>query len=99
MEKAMNDQMRQRMSAKTPTLEQLRERENRLQELQIKKAEGIANAERDAPIRARFHDWLESAGFRRFNTPPLGASYPSSHVETLWEAYVDATLREREGQK
>lgn len=95
----MNDRMRQRMSAKTLTPEQLQERENRRQELQIKKAEAFANAERDAPIRARFHDWLESAGFRRFDTPALGYSYPSSHVEALWEAYVDATLREREGQK
>lgn len=90
-----NAQMRQRIAAKPVSPEQLQEREQLRQMRERKKAEAIANAERDAPIRARFHAWLEGAGFREFETPPLGYSYSSSHVQTLWEAYLDATLQER----
>lgn len=28
--------------------------------------------------------------------PPPGTSYSGAHIEDLWEAYLDATLRERE---
>jgi len=91
-----NDQMRQRMATKKTTPEQLQQREQRRQESERKKAEAIANVERDAPIRARFHAWLEASGFRKYETPSPGSSYPGSHIETLWDAYIDATMKERE---
>lgn len=86
------------MAAKELTPEQIELREKRREEIALKKAQDIANAERDAPIRARFHAWLEGAGFRKFETPPLGSVYPGAHIETLWEAYLDATLSERTGK-
>lgn len=49
-------------------------------------------------IRERFHEWMERAGFRPMPIPKPGRSYPGSHIETLWEAYLDATLRERNGR-
>lgn len=45
--------------------------------------------------RARFHEWMERSGFRPMPIPKPGRSYHGSHIETLWEAYLDATLRER----
>ncbi len=81
-------QVRQRIAAKPVTPEQQEERER-------KRAEDIANAERDAPIRARFHDWIERSGFRPMPIPEPGRSYSGSHMETLWAAYLDATLKER----
>jgi hypothetical protein len=51
--------------------------------------------ERDTPIRQRFHDFLETEGFRRYETPPLGSSYNGSHVDLLWTCYLAATLTER----
>lgn len=89
-------QVRQLVRGRNLTPEQHQQQEQRRQESQRKKAEAIANAERDAPIRARFHAWLEASGFRKFETPPPGSSYPGSHIETLWEAYLDATMKERE---
>ena len=55
----------------------------------------LANAERDAPIRARFHAWLEAEGFHPHTSPPPGGSYSGSHAQTLWECYLAATLEER----
>ena len=51
-------------------------------------------------LRTEFHDWLESQGFARPTTPTLrdgspGGTYNGSHVQTLWEAYLHATLAER----
>ncbi len=56
----------------------------------------LLNAERDAPIRARFHALLVAEGFREHVTPNPGDSYPGSHVQTLWEFFLAATLMERE---
>jgi hypothetical protein len=86
-----NEQMRQRIASKLVTPEQQQEREQR----ERKRADAIANAERDAPIRTRFHDWMERSGFRPMSIPEPGRSYSGSHMETLWEAYLDATLKER----
>lgn len=91
-------QIRQRIAAKPIRPEQLQEREQRRQEIERKKAEAIANTERDAPIRARFHAWMKLSGFQPMPIPEPGRSYPGSHIETLWEAYLDATLKERESQ-
>lgn len=91
-----NEQMRQRIAAKPVNPEQLQEREQRRQENERKRAEAIANAERDAPIRIRFHAWMERSGFRPMPIPEPGRSYSGSHTETLWEAYLDATLAERQ---
>lgn len=90
-----SQQMRQRAAAVNISPEQLQEREQRRQEHEQKKADAIANAERDAPIRLRFHAWMERSGFRSMSIPEPGQSYSGSHVETLWEAYLDATLMER----
>lgn len=90
-----NEQMRQRIAAKPVSPEQLQEREQRRQDNERKRAEAIANAERDAPIRIRFHAWMERSGFRPMPIPEPGKSYSGSHMETLWEAYLDATLAER----
>ena len=40
-------------------------------------------------LREQFHDWLESQDFARPVTPKH--TYPSSHVQLLWEAYLYAT--------
>jgi hypothetical protein len=90
-----NEQMRQRIAAKTISPEQLQQREQLRQERERKKAEAFANAERDAPIRVRFHAWTERAGFQPLAIPEIGQSYPGSHTEAMWEAYLDATLSER----
>lgn len=87
--------MRQRIAAKPVSSEQQQEREQRVQEHERKRAEALANAERDAPIRTRFHEWMERSGFRPMPIPKHGHSYSGSHMETLWEAYLDATLKER----
>jgi hypothetical protein len=55
----------------------------------------LANAARDAPIRAVFHAWLESEGFAPQATPAPGSSYMGSHLQTLWECWLAATLNER----
>ena len=89
------EQIRQRIAAKSVTSEQQRGREQRMQERERKRAEAIANAERDASIRVRFHEWMERSGFRSMPIPEPSSSYSGSHMETLWEAYLDATLRER----
>lgn len=93
-----NEQMRQRIAAKSVSPEQQQERENRRQELELKKTKAIANAERDAPIRVRFHEWIGRSGFRPIPIPEPGRSYSGSHMQTLWEAYLDATMRERTGK-
>lgn len=56
----------------------------------------LANAVRDAPIRARFHKLLIEEGFREHETPCPGSVYPGSHVQTLWRFFLLATLMERE---
>lgn len=89
------EQMRQRNAAKPLTPEQLAQQEQRRQELKDNRSEAISNAERDAPIRVRFHAWLERSGYRTMPIPESGRSYSGSHVQTLWEAYLDATLQER----
>jgi len=88
-------QMRQRLAAQTVSLEQQQSRDQHLQERERKRAEAIANAERDVSIRVRFHEWMERSGFRPMPIPEPGQSYTGSHMETLWEAYLDATLNER----
>ncbi len=89
------EQMRRRIANQPVTPEQHQAREQHLQERERKRAEAIINAERDAPIRVRFHDWMERSGFRDMPIPEPGHSYSGSHIETLWEAYLDATLQER----
>lgn len=88
-------QMRERIAAKPVNPEQLQEREQRCQELERRSSEAIVNAERDAPIRVRFHAWLERSEYRSIPIPEPGRSYSGSHIQTLWEAYLDATLQER----
>jgi len=87
--------MRQQSATKSVTPERQQEREQLKQERERKRVEAIANAERDAPIRARFHVWLEKAGYRPMPIPEPGRSCSGSHMENLWEAYLDATLKER----
>lgn len=89
------EQMRQRIAAKPVSPEKLQQREKRHQEQERKLAAAVANAERDAPIRVRFHAWMERSGLRPMAIPEPGRSYSGSHIETLWEAYLDATLNER----
>lgn len=89
------EQMRQRLAEKPVPPEKQQERQQRMQERERKRAAAVSNAERDAPIRARFHEWMERSGFRPMPIPVPGQSYSGSHIETLWEAYLDATLRER----
>jgi sRNA-binding protein len=84
-----------RHAAKPVSPEQYQQREQRRQEQVHKRAEAIANADRDAPIRVRFHAWLERSGYSPKPIPVPGQSYSGSHMETLWEAYLDATLQER----
>lgn len=60
-----------------------------------KQAESSVDPKSDTVIRERFHEWMERSGFRPMPIPTPGSSYPGSHIETLWEAYLDATLRER----
>ena len=62
-------------------------------------AADLANADRDAPIRQRFHAWLESEGFGPQVTPKPGSTYPGAHTQTLWECYLAATLAERAEHK
>lgn len=88
-------QVRQRIASRPVTPEQTQAREQRRQEREQMGAEAIANAERDAPIRLRFHAWLERAGFRTLPIPEPGKSYSGSHTQAMWEAYLDATLQER----
>lgn len=88
-------QVRQLARGRNLTPEQHQQHEQRRQESERKKAEAIANAERDAPIRARFHEWMERSGFRSMPIPEPGRSYSGAQMETLWEAYLDATLNER----
>lgn len=90
-----NEQMRKGVAARPVSPEQLQEREQLRLERELKRAEAIANAERDAPIRVRFHEWMERSGFRPTPIPKPGQSYSGSHMETLWESYLDATLKER----
>lgn len=86
--------VRKRTAGK-PVTEQQQKCELRMLERERKRSEAIANAERDGSIRTRFHAWMQQSGFRPMPIPALGCSYPGSHLETLWEAYLDATLQER----
>lgn len=90
-----SEQMRQRIAAKSVSPAEQQKGEKRRQELELKKTEATANAERDAPIRVRFHEWMDRSGFRPVPIPEPGRSYSGSHIETLWDAYLDATLNER----
>ena len=65
------------------------------QQRQARIASDLANAERDAPIRARFHAWLLAEGFCEQVTPKPGSVYLGSHTQALWECYLAATLAER----
>ena len=49
----------------------------------------------EAIIRDRFHNLLVEEGFKTHTTPPKGRSYSGSHVQTLWDFYLHATLAER----
>lgn len=62
-------------------------------------AEASSDPKSDPVIRVRFHEWMEQAGFRTMPIPAPGRSYPGSHIETLREAYLDATLRERDAKQ
>jgi hypothetical protein len=42
--------------------------------------------------REKFHDWLESEGFARPQTPPQGRSYNSSHIDLLWNCWLSAQV-------
>lgn len=95
VENLYRTQIRQRIAAKTVSPEQTQAREQLRAGRVHKKADAISNAERDVPIRARFHAWMERAGFGAMQVPMPGQSYSGSHMDTLWEAYVDATLQER----
>ena len=61
-----------------------------------REAADLANAERDAPIRAAFHTLLVKEGFREHITPKPGTAYDGSHTQALWEFFLAATLAERE---
>jgi hypothetical protein len=67
-----------------------------VEERERKRADAIKNAQRNGPIQVRFHEWMEQAGFRPMPIPSPGKSYSGAHIEALWEAYLDATLRERD---
>jgi hypothetical protein len=61
----------------------------------------MQNNTSEALLREKFHDLLESQGFRRFETPPIGYNgkpsvYPGSHVQALWECWVEATQQEQQ---
>ena len=101
--KAMRDaRLRQeaRLAQRTP--EERLEIEHETEKFRVergrKKARSIENANREAPIRLRFHTWMESNGWPPRPIPVPGSSYTGSHVEDLWDAYLDATLQERHGQ-
>lgn len=66
-----------------------------------RRLQDLANAERDAPIRARFHAWAMTQGFvdRVLVIPAPGCSYTGSHLQELWEAWLAATLAERDKDK
>lgn len=49
-------------------------------------------------IRLAFHQYLADEGFKTFQTPRPGSTYPSSHVEAMWGAWLTATLLERNKQ-
>lgn len=60
-------------------------------------AADLANAERDIPIRARFHTYLvEHEGFAPQTAPAPGGYYPGTHAQMLWECWLAAALAERE---
>lgn len=63
-------------------------------------AADLASAERDAPIRERFHAYLvKHEGFALQTTPAPGRYYPGAHAQMLWECWLAATLAERERNK
>ena len=80
---------------KTPISTTTRTPEQRQADKLARIAADLANADRDTPIRARFNDWLEGAGFAPQATPHPGTTYPGAHTQTLWECYLAATLAER----
>lgn len=60
----------------------------------------LANEERDAVIRASFHDFMETSGgglrlmMRAFKDPLPGERYGSAFVDGLWGCYKFAALAE-----
>jgi len=50
-------------------------------------------------IRDRFNKMLAKEGFSPQAIPPPGRKYKGSHVQTLWEFYLNATLAERASTK
>lgn len=72
-----------------------KEQTQRLAERLVKIASDLANMDRDAPIRASFHAWLETQGFEPQTTPKPGSTYPGAHTQTLWDCWLAATLAER----
>lgn len=46
----------------------------------------------ESRLRDDFHRFLTAQGFREFTTPPPGKSYPSAHVDLLWQCYKQATM-------
>ncbi len=69
--------------------------EARQKKFEERVANDKANEKRDAVIRERFHIWLVENGFKQYETPKYGNSYNGSHIETLWQAFLHATLIER----
>lgn len=46
-------------------------------------------------MRIAFHKYLSTANFKEFAIPAKGNTYPSSHIEAMWQAWKAATLIER----
>lgn len=82
------------MMTQTPQ-ERETQRSAKLAKIERAMLEDMLNAERDAPIRERFHKYLESEGFAPQATPAPGRCYSGSSAQTLWECYLAATLAER----
>lgn len=55
----------------------------------------ITTSDDEQSLRQQFHDWLLGQGFAQQETPPAGKTYRGSHIETLWQCYLHATLTER----
>jgi hypothetical protein len=48
-------------------------------------------------IRQRFHEYLAEQGFAPQAIPQPGRTYAGSHIQTLWDFFLHATLTERTG--
>jgi hypothetical protein len=48
--------------------------------------------------RNKFHTWLATQGYRD-DIKPMGSTYPSSHVQALWECWLAAIESVKEVHK